>query len=215
MTDLAVTGLSLVSLFAGIGGIDLAFQRAGVPSVLAVEINRASRGVLADHWPDLTLVDDVRGVTGDRLRQHADPARAILAAGWPCQGFSLAGKRQGLDDHRSGLWTEVARLLAEYRPRWFVGENVPGLLSLHRGRDFARVLLDLAQLGYGFAWRILDAQYFGVPQRRRRIVLVGHSSGDPRIAARILLEPESVPGDIAPGGPAGPDHPGAAAGRPL
>lgn len=107
-----------------------------------------------------------------------------------CQGNSVAGRRGGMADERSGLWAEVARILAEFRPAWFVGENVPGLLSVAGGWDYATVLGDMARLGYGFAWRVLDARRFGVPQRRRRIVLVGHLGDDGRAPAQVLLEPE-------------------------
>ena len=93
------------------------------------------------------------------------------AAGWPCQGNSVAGRRGGMGDPRSGLWRHVVRLVAEARPRWFIGENVPGLLSVNGGADIAVVRHDLAQLGYWWAERILDAQHFGVPQRRQSRVL--------------------------------------------
>ena len=186
-----MTSLVHVSLFSGIGGFDLAFERAGIPTVAACEIDNAARGVLADHWPHLTLLTDVREVTTDVLTAAgAHPRRTVLTAGWPCQGNSVAGRRGGMDDERSGLWSEVARILAELRPAWFIGENVPGLLSVAGGWDYATVIGDLARLGYGFAWRVLDASRFGVPQRRRRIVLVGHLGDDGRAPAQVLLEPE-------------------------
>lgn len=193
-----MTALHAVSLFAGIGGIDLALKRAGIPTVVAVEIDPAARGVLADRMPQTILLHDVTEVTGDRLRDLGfDPARGIITAGWPCQGNSVAGHRQGMDDPRSGLWVHVARLLAELRPRWFLGENVPGLLSVNDGRDIAVVRADLAQLGYWWAERILDAQHFGVPQRRRRVFIVGHSR-DRAAPVQVLLEPEGGGGNSAP-----------------
>mgnify|MGYP001264976662 FL=1 len=181
-----------ISLFSGIGGFETAMAAARIPTLAACEIDKAARGVLADHWPDTHIYTDVKEVTGDSLRHlGADPRRTVLTAGWPCQGNSVAGRRGGMGDARSGLWSEVARILAEFRPAWFVGENVPGLLSVAGGWDYATVIGDLARLGYGFAWRILDARHFGVPQRRRRIVLVGRLGDTGRAPAQVLLEPES------------------------
>lgn len=189
--------MTAVSLFAGVGGIDLALERAGIRVTTAVEIDRAARGVLADRFPMTTLRPDVTKVSADELRADGfAPERGILAAGWPCQGNSVAGRRGGMADPRSGLWSHVVRLLAETRPRWFLGENVPGLLSVNGGRDFGVVVQDLADLGYGFTWRVLDAQHFGVPQRRRRVVIVGRL-GDDRRPVEVLLEPEGGGGHPA------------------
>jgi DNA (cytosine-5)-methyltransferase 1 len=183
--------LDVVSLFAGVGGIDLAAHRAGMTTRLLCEVDAPCRAVLARRFPDAVIHPDVRTLTVDDLRAAgAVPARTVVTAGWPCQGNSVAGRRQGMADARSGLWSEVARLLAEFRPAWFVGENVPGLLSVDGGWDFATVIGDLASLGYGVAWRVLDAQYTGVPQRRRRVVLVGHLGDTGAASAEILLEPE-------------------------
>ncbi len=183
--------LSHVSLFSGIGGFELAMAEAGIPTLAACEIDKKARGVLHDRFPGVHIYHDVRKVTGDSLRSlGAVPGRTVLTAGWPCQGNSVAGSRGGMDDARSGLWSEVVRILAELRPAWFVGENVPGLLSVAGGRDFATVIGDLARLGYGFAWRVLDAQHFGVPQRRRRVVIVGRLGDSGRAPAQVLLEPE-------------------------
>lgn len=183
--------LTHVSLFSGVGGFELAMAEAGIPTLAACEIDKKARGVLHDRFPGVHIYHDVREVTGDSLRTlGADPGRTVLTAGWPCQGNSVAGSRGGMDDARSGLWSEVVRILAELRPAWFVGENVPGLLSVAGGRDFATVVGDLARLGYGFAWRILDAQHFGVPQRRRRVVIVGRLGDSGRAPAQVLLEPE-------------------------
>lgn len=194
-----VNGLDVVSLFAGVGGIDLAAERSGMTTRLACEINAPCRVVLAERFPDAVIHPDVTELTADDLRDAgAVPNRTVLTAGWPCQGNSVAGRRGGMADARSGLWSEVARLLAEFRPAWFVGENVPGLLSVNDGRDFGTVIGDMGELGYGFAWRVLDARHFGVPQRRRRVVIVGRAGDAGGAPASVLLEPEGVRWNPAP-----------------
>jgi DNA (cytosine-5)-methyltransferase 1 len=196
---MTTASLTAVSLFAGIGGFDLALRRAGITVAAAAEIDPACRTVLARHFPGTTLFNDVSEVTGDQLRTAGFvPGRGVLAAGWPCQGNSVAGRRRGMADPRSGLWRHVVRLLAETRPLWFLGENVPGLLGVSDGRDFAAVLADLDDLGYGVAWRVLDAQWFRVPQRRRRVFLAG-CLGDGTAPVQVLLEPESSGGHLAAG----------------
>lgn len=190
--------MNVFSLFSGIGGFELAFQRLGVPTVAAVEKDKAARGVLADRFPDTQLMTDVTKVTGAHAQAAGFvPEHGVLTAGWPCQGNSVAGRRGGMDDPRSGLWRHVVRLLAKTRPRWFFGENVPGLFSVNDGADFYRVINDLDDLGYGVAWRVLDAQFFGVPQRRRRVFIVG-CLGDGAAPAQVLLEPEGSGRDSAP-----------------
>lgn len=185
--------MKLLSLFAGIGGFDLAAQRCGIETATAAEIDPSARSVFQCHFPNTEVIHDVKHITKTEA--------SIITAGWPCQGNSVAGRRAGLSDPRSGLWGEVRRILEANRPKFFLGENVPGLLSVNRGRDFAIILRDLAELGYGFAYRVLDAQFFGVPQRRRRVFIVG-CFGNWRRSAEILFERESVCGDIAKGGEA-------------
>jgi DNA (cytosine-5)-methyltransferase 1 len=206
--------LTAVSLFAGIGGLDLACQRAGIDVRAAVEIDPGCRSVLARHFPAAALFEDVTEVTGDQLRATGFvPRHGVVCAGWPCQGNSVAGRRGGLADPRSGLWRHVVRLLAATRPRWFLGENVPGLLSIHGGQDFAAVVRDLDELGYGVAWRVLDAKWFGVPQRRRRVFLAA-GLGDPAGPVEVLLEPESGGGHPPPSHQAPADVAGALGSRP-
>lgn len=204
--------LTAVSLFAGIEGFGLAFRRAGIHVVAAVEIDPACRGVIARHFPEVQLFSDIREVTGDQLRAAGfDPARGVVAGGWPCTGNSVAGRREGMADPRSGLWVQFARLLGELAPAWFVGENVPGLYTVNGGADIAVVRGDLAQRGYWWAERILDAQYFGVPQRRQRVFFVG-CFGDRRAPVEVLFEPEGGGGDLAAGGAAGAGAAGGAGG---
>lgn len=185
------------SLFAGIGGFDLALTRAGCRSLYAAELDPKCNSVRRRHWPDELQITDVAAVGGNHRPD-------IVTAGWPCQGNSVAGRRAGMADSRSGLWGEVARVLKHQRPRWFLGENVPGILSVNQGLDWLAVLRSLAGLGYGFAYRILDAQHFGVAQRRRRVFVVG-CAGDWRSAAQVLFERDRLPWHSPPGGQAGQD----------
>lgn len=176
-------------LFAGISGFGLGFERAGMRVAWQVEIDAKAREVLERHFPDAARFEDVTKV-GD-----LEPVD-LICGGFPCQDVSVAGKRAGLAGKRSGLWSEFHRIIALNRPRWVVIENVPGLLSSNGGRDFAVILSGLVELRYGVAWRILDSQYFGVAQRRRRVFIVG-SLGD-GCAAEILFEREGRAGHSAP-----------------
>jgi len=160
------------------------------------EIDGYCLKVLEKHWPNVRRYGDVR----ECGRQNLEPVD-LICGGFPCQDVSVAGRRKGLAGSRSGLWFEFHRVLEELRPRWVVIENVPGLLSSRQGRDFALILRGLAELGYLSAWRILDAQYFGVAQRRRRVFIVGHL-GDGR-AAQVLFEPTCGPRDTPPSREAG------------
>ena len=184
--------LTVGSLFSGIGGFDLGCERAGMRVAWQSEIDRAASAVLRRHWPHVPNLGDVRHVG----RESGTPPVDIICGGFPCQDLSVAGRRAGLAGERSGLWHEFHHIVASLRPRWVVVENVPGLLSSNGGRDFAVVLRGLVECGYGVSWRVLDAQYFGVPQRRRRVFIVG-SLGDGR-SAQVLFERESGPGDTEP-----------------
>lgn len=181
------------SLFAGVGGFDLGFEQAGFTTAFQVEIDEKASNILARHWPGVTRFTDIREVNA-----HVTPEVDILVGGFPCQDISVAGRRAGLDGERSGLWWEYHRLLDELRPEWCVIENVAGLLSSGkpRGSDLGAILGALGELGYGFAYRVLDAQGFGVPQRRRRVFIVGRL-GDGRGPCEVLLEPESGGGHLA------------------
>lgn len=172
------------SLFSGIGGFDLGFERAGMECAWQCEIDDNCRGVLKRHWPEVHIYDDVRDIG-----RGVEPVD-LICGGFPCQDLSVAGRRKGLAGERSGLWHEFARVLAEVRPEWCVIENVPGLLSSNKGRDFAVVLHGLVELGYLVCWRVLDAQYFGLAQRRKRVFIVG-CTRDGR-AAEVLFEREGV-----------------------
>lgn len=188
------------SLFAGIGGFDLGFERAGIRTVWMVENNGFCQKILTRHFPDAKLYGDCCEVDPSEL-EKVD----IISAGFPCQDLSVAGRRAGLKGERSGLFFEVERFAQALRPAWLVLENVPGLLSSNEGRDFAVVLSTLAELGYGVSWRILDSQFFGVPQRRRRVFIVG-CLGRP-CPPEILFEPEGRKGDTPQSRKAGEDTP--------
>jgi DNA (cytosine-5)-methyltransferase 1 len=226
-----------LSLFSGAGGMDLGFDRAGIPAVAHCEIDPKAQSVLRRHWPDVPVMEDVRDVRacacGIRLAEqsfrvstqrdteldqrpgeHGDLLDGgqcekcrgfrdveLVHGGFPCQDISVAGNRAGLAGDRSGLWWEFHRILGELRPRWCVIENVAGLLSSNGGRDLGAILGALGELGYGYAYRVLDARFFGVPQRRRRVFIVGHLGG--RGAAEVLLEPEGVRRNPAAGREAG------------
>lgn len=188
--------MKALSLFAGVGGFELACERADIQVVAHCEIDKSARSVLRRHFPDALSFDDVRTLTADDLRR-ADAVPDLICGGFPCQDLSVAGRRAGLAGARSGLFYEIARLAAELRPRWLVLENVPGILSSNDGRDMGAVLGTLGELGYGWAYRVLDAQHFGVPQRRRRVFIVG-CLGDRAAPVEVLLEPEGSDGDPAP-----------------
>ncbi len=157
-----------VSLFSGIGGFDLGFQRAGIECVAVCEIDKNAQSVLRRHFPHAELFDDVRKVGKET---HGRKSIDLVCGGFPCQDVSIAGKRAGLAGERSGLWFEFARVIDELEPQWVVIENVPGLLSSNGGRDIQIIIDALTQIGYTVDIDIKDAQEFGVPQRRRRVFL--------------------------------------------
>lgn len=184
--------LAVASTFSGVGGIDLGFHAAGIPTRLLCEYDKHAASVLARRFPGVPIHPDVTELTADDLAAAGlVPERTILAGGFPCQDLSIAGARRGMGEGtRSGLYWHLDRLMAEFRPAWVVFENVPGLLSSNGGRDMGAVLGSLADRGYGFAYRVLDAQFFGVPQRRRRVVIVGRLGDSGAAPAQVLLEPE-------------------------
>lgn len=175
--------MRVASFFSGIGGIDLGFERAGVDVAFQCEILPFGQSVLRQHWPNTPLMPDIEKVSGQDI-----PEVDIFAGGFPCQDLSLAnqGKRLGLEGARSGLFYKFAGLVEEKHPRWVFIENVPGLLNSAQGGDFRVVLSTLDELGYGVAWRVLDAKFFGTPQRRRRTYIVG--SLGTLGAAEVLFE---------------------------
>jgi DNA (cytosine-5)-methyltransferase 1 len=180
------------SVCSGIEAASAAWEPLGWKSAFFSEIEKFPCSVLAHHYPDTPNFGDMT-----KFKEWPDAIINVLVGGTPCQSFSVAGLRKGLDDPRGNLMLTFGAIAAKYRPKWLVWENVPGVLSSNGGRDFGTFLGMLAELGYGFAYRILDAQYFGVAQRRRRVFVVAYL-GDWRPAAAVLFERHSLSGDIAP-----------------
>ena len=181
-----------LSVCSGIEAASVAWESLGWTPVAFAEIERFPSQVLAHRFPGVQNLGDMTRYKDWNIdRDTVD----LIVGGTPCQSFSVAGLRKGLEDPRGNLVLTFLGMVDHYRPEWVVWENVPGILSSSGGRDFGSFLGALGQLGYGFAYRVLDAQYFGVPQRRRRVFVVAHSSGDPRRAAEVLFEPESLRGN--------------------
>lgn len=185
------------SICSGIETATVAWHTLGWEPVWFSEIAKFPSSVLAHHYPHVPNLGDATKITENE--KYLESTFDLLVGGTPCQGFSTAGKRGGMDDPRSRLAWEYVRIAEQKRPRWVVWENVPGVLSSESsgGRDFEAFVDALSEVGYGVCWRILDAQYFGVAQRRRRIFLVGHL-GDWRPAAAVLFEPHSLRGSSPP-----------------
>ena len=187
-----------LSVCSGIEAASDAWVPLGWEAVAFSEIEPFPCAVLAHHYPAVPNLGDLT-----RFKEWPDDLMPdLLVGGTPCQSFSVAGLRKGMADPRGNLALVYLAVADRYRPRWVVWENVPGVLSSGDGRDFGAFLGGLAELGYGWAYRILDAQYFGVAQRRRRVFVVGHL-GDWRRAAAVLLERESLCGYPPPSREAG------------
>ena len=177
-----------LSLFSGIEAASVAWGPLGWEPVAFAEIDEFPSALLAERYPEVPNVGDVTKMNWKKYRGKVD----LVVGGSPCQSFSTAGKREGLQGE-SGLMYEYIRAVREVRPRWFLWENVPGALSSEGGEAFRQLLSEMDKLGYGLAWRVLDAQFFGVAQRRRRVFLVGHLGACPPV--EVLIEPESLRGD--------------------
>ena len=181
------------SVCSGVEAATVAWHPLGWEPQWFSEIEKFPSAVLEHHYPDTPNLGDM---TKFKEWPH-DRSINLLVGGTPCQSFSVAGLRKGLDDPRGNLMLTYLAIAAQYQPKWLVWENVPGVLSSNRGRDFGTFLGALGKLGYGFAYRVLDAQYFGVAQRRRRVFVIGYL-GDWRRAAAVLFERESLSGHSAP-----------------
>lgn len=184
--------MKFLSVCSGIEAASVAWNPLGWKAVAFSEIEPFPCAVLAHHYPDTPNWGDMT-----KYKEWPDVPIDLLCGGTPCQSFSVAGLRKGLDDPRGNLMLTFGAIAAKYRPKWLVWENVPGVLSSNKGRDFGAFLGMLGQLRYGFAYRVLDAQFFGVPQRRRRVFVVG-CLGDWRSAAAVLFERHGLSGNPAP-----------------
>ena len=193
-----------LSVCSGIEAASVAWRPLGWQAAAFAEIEPQPSAVLAHHYPDVPNHGDFTTIKGDEYGTID-----LIVGGTPCQSFSVAGFREGLDDDRGNLALEYVRLVDRVRPNWIVWENVPGVLSTNGGRDFGAIIGALAKCGYCCAWRVLDAQYVrvqshkrGVPQRRRRVFVVGHL-GDRRPPAAVLFDPEGLRRDTPPSRQAG------------
>lgn len=186
-----------LSVCSGIEAATAAWHELGWQPWAFSEIEKFPSRVLAHHYPDVPNLGDMT-----KFQDWPDGAIDLLVGGTPCQSFSVAGLRAGMADPRGNLALTYLAITDRYRPRWLLWENVPGVLSSNGGRDFGAILGAMVQLGYGFAYRVLDAQFAGVPQRRRRVFVVGYL-GDWRPAAEVLFELHSLQGHPAPSGKKG------------
>jgi DNA (cytosine-5)-methyltransferase 1 len=184
--------LKYATVCSGIGAPEQAWKDLWGPPVFTSEIEPFPSAVLKHHYPDVPNLGDMT-----KYKEWNDYDLELICGGTPCQSFSIAGLRKGMDDPRGNLTLAFLGILARYNPRWFVFENVPGLFSSvsYGESDFGRFLSALAELGYSCAYRVLDAQYFGVPQRRRRVFVIGHLGDDWRPPFAVLFEPESLRGN--------------------
>jgi len=180
------------SVCSGIEAASCAWEPLGWKAAFFSEIEKFPSQVLAHHYPDVPNMGDMT-----KFKEWPDADINVLVGGTPCQSFSVAGLRRGLDDPRGNLMLTFLAIADRYRPKWLVWENVPGVLSSNGGKDFGTFLGGLGELGYGFAYRVLDAQYFGVPQRRRRVFVVA-CLGNWQSAAAVLFERHCFEGHPAP-----------------
>jgi DNA-cytosine methyltransferase len=193
-----------LSLFSGIGGIDIAAEWAGFETICFVENDKYCQNVLKKQWPNVPIIEDVKDVTKERIMAYAEQQRpgifssgasgeqprcwerlsesrsategiALISGGFPCQPHSVAGKREGSTDERN-LWPEFRRVIGEIKPRWVLAENVPGIFSSDAGRFFGAILSDLAEMGYSAGWATYGAVDVGALHRRNRVFIVGYSS---------------------------------------
>lgn len=164
--------MGVLSLFSGIGGFDLGLERAGMRPLAFCEADPFCRSILAKHWPEIPIYDDIRTLTSARLRADGIAAADLICGGFPCQDVSTAGPGGGLDGSRSGLWWEMHRLISEERPRWALIENSPAL----RRRGMGALLGALAAIGYDAEWHCVPASAVGAPHDRDRIWIVAYPS---------------------------------------
>lgn len=187
------------SFFSGAGGLDLGFHRAGIETVSLSEVDRYASAVLAERFVGVPNLGDILEVKADDI-----PEADIWSGGFPCQDLSVAGKRAGFAGKRSSLAFTFLDLVEQRKPRWLLLENVPGLFSSNGGADFGRLISEMVSLGYGISWRLLDARYFGVAQRRKRVFIIAalndaFTGAGAERAAEVLFECQGGCGHIEAG----------------
>lgn len=185
--------MNYLSVCSGIEAATVAWHHMGWNPVGFSEIEKFPSQVLAHHYPQVTNFGDMT-----KYKEWKIDSVGLLVGGTPCQSFSVAGLRKGLSDPRGNLALTYVGILDHFRPKWFIWENVPGVLSSNQGKDFAAFLTSLGIIGYGWSYRVLDAQYFGVAQRRRRVFVVGHL-GNWKPAAEVLFESDCLQRNIKKG----------------
>ena len=186
--------MTYLSVCSGIEAVSVAWEPLGFKPVGFSEIEPFPCELLKQKYPNVKNYGDITQYEKWNIGQFD-----ILAGGTPCQSFSIAGKRGGTADERGALMYAYLGIVETYRPCWVIWENVPGVLSSNSGYDFASFLAGLEECGYGWAYRVLDAQYFGVPQRRRRVFVIGHIDNRTDLAAKVLFEQQGVCRDIQTG----------------
>ena len=198
--------MNVLSLFSGVGGFDLGLENAGMKTIYQCEWDKHATRILERHWPQVPRWGDISTLTAKEILRHGTPPD-VVAWGSPCQDLSVAGKRAGLEGERSGLFHEGIRIINELRketnneyPKISIWENVAGALSSNRGADFGVILDEMAKAGaMVIEWALLDAQHFGIPQRRRRVFVI--AIFDPATASRcpnpLLPLSESLPRDTS------------------
>ena len=191
--------MKYLSVCSGIEAASKAWEPIGWKPVAFSEIEAFPSAVLKHHWPEVPNLGDMSKYEQWNIQSGSVD---LLVGGTPCQSFSVAGLRQGLKDPRGNLMLTYLAIAERLKPRWLVWENVPGVLSSNGGKDFGSFLGALGELGYEWAYRVLDAQWFGVAQRRRRVFVVAHL-GEGNLAAKVLFESESVRRDTPPSREAG------------
>ena len=202
--------MNVLSLFSGVGGFDLGLENAGMKTIYQCEWDKHANSILERHWPTVPRWGDISSLTAQEILRHGTPPD-VVAWGSPCQDLSVAGKRAGLEGERSGLFHEAIRIINELRketnneyPRISIWENVAGALSSNRGADFGVIIDEMAKAGaMVIEWGLLDAQHFGIPQRRRRVFVIAIFNSATATNCPIPLLPvgESLRGDTAKGKP--------------
>ena len=183
--------MNYLSVCSGVEAASVAWKGLDWNPLAFSEIEKFPSEVLQHHYPNVKNLGDM---TNYKEWNFGKESVDVVVGGTPCQSFSLAGLRKGMEDPRGNLALTFCAILDKFRPKWFIWENVPGVLSSNKGRDFGSFLGAVAELGYGASYRVLDAKNFGVPQRRRRVFVVGHL-GDWRPTAEVLFESESLSWD--------------------